>query len=205
MEKKLIFCVLGMIMLFGAAMCLRTINNPVASTQPVSSPVQTAATPEPLPPPPGDEEAYQPTDERKAQEALPVSKDIVWDTFSKVKITYSNEAPHITAAITPEVKALSGQTLSISGFVLPMDGEAETKHFLLSKRTPTCFYCPPGEPNEVVEVYLNKGISFDDAMHTITGTFALTNNTDNGIFFVLKNAQEVKTKKNDIWQIFNNS
>ncbi len=139
--------------------------------------------------------ATQPVEERKAQDSLPVSHDGLWNVLMKAKITYRNVAPYITASLPPEVKALNGKTLEISGFVLPMDGTEKTSHFLLSKRTPTCPFCPPGEPNEVVEVYARKPVPWDDNLLTMRGTFALTNNTEQGIFFVLKNAEAVTPLK----------
>jgi hypothetical protein len=139
-------------------------------------------------------QSSQPADERAAQNALPMSHDTTWGTLLKAKITYSSTAPHIRAAIPADIKSLNGQTLTLSGFVLPMDSQEKTTHFLLSKRTPTCPFCPPGEPNEVVEVYSKQAIPYNDQLLTMRGTFTLTNNTEQGIFFVLKNAQPVKPK-----------
>lgn len=133
----------------------------------------------------------QPKDERQAQNALPISHDAMWGTLLKARITYADKAPFISAKIPPEIKALNGTTVTLSGFVLPMDSEGKTRHFLLSKRTPTCPYCPPGEPNEVVEVYSRTTVPWDESLLTMRGTFTLINNTDNGIFFVLKNADKV--------------
>jgi uncharacterized protein len=138
----------------------------------------------------------QPIEERAAQNALPKAEGQVWNTLLGAKISYSAKAPHITATLTPDIKALNGETVTVNGFMLPMDGAEYSTHFLLSKRTPTCFYCPPGEPNEVIEVFAKKGIRFDDAMLSMTGTFELTNNTENGIFFVMKNATGDKLGKN---------
>lgn len=130
----------------------------------------------------------QPVEERKAQEQLPMASGEVWKTLLHSKISYSAKPPHITATKPAEIKAMNGRTLTVDGFMLPMDESEYSKHFLLSKRTPTCPFCPPGEPNEVIEVFATKGIYYDDSLLTMQGTFSLTNNTENGIFFVLKNA-----------------
>lgn len=137
----------------------------------------------------------QPTEERKAQDSLPMAHDGLWGTLMKTKIKYSNTAPHITATIPPEVKAMNGRTVEISGFVLPLDGGEKTLHFLLSKRTPTCPFCPPGEPNEVIEVYTKTPVTWDDALLTVRGTFTLTNNTEMGVFFLMKDAVTVTPPK----------
>jgi hypothetical protein len=130
----------------------------------------------------------QPVSERQAQDSLPMASGTVWGTLLESKIAYSSKPPHITATFPPDIKAMNGKTVTASGFVLPLDASEHTSHFLLSKRTPTCPFCPPGEPNEVIEVYCNKPIKFDDSMISVTGKFGLTNNTDNGVFFTMKQA-----------------
>jgi hypothetical protein len=140
----------------------------------------------------------QPVSERKAQEQLPMAGGTVWATLLESKISYSNKAPHITATFPPHIKALSGQTLTASGFILPLDASERTSHFLLSKRTPTCPFCPPGEPNEVIEVFCKKPVKADDSMVTVTGKFSLTNNTDNGVFFVMKEAQSEQPENTEV-------
>jgi hypothetical protein len=131
----------------------------------------------------------QPLSERQAQNVLPMAHGGIWQTLLGSKISYSEKEPHITAKLTPAIKALNGTTITASGFILPMDQAENTRHFLLSKRTPTCPFCPPGEPNEVIEVFAAKPVKVSDAMVTMKGKFKLTNNTENGIFFQLENAQ----------------
>lgn len=134
----------------------------------------------------GFSQSMQPAEEREKQNSLPMSKHPLWDVLKQSPVTYSNEEPHITISNTQAVKDLVGKEVSISGFVLPLDdgqSTARTKHFLLSQRTPTCTYCPPGEPNEVVEVMVPNEIEWVADEVVVTGTFSLVNNTDNGIFY----------------------
>ena len=125
----------------------------------------------------------QPADERKAQDALPKAKDQLWSTLGKTKVTVDNKKGLFLASFPAEVKKLDGQTLKISGFMLPLEGSEKFKHFLLSKRTPTCPFCPPGEPNEVVEVYSAKPVGYDENLISVEGKFQLVNEKETGIFF----------------------
>ena len=68
----------------------------------------------------------------------------------------------------------------------------ETKYFLLSRRTPVCLYCPPGAPNEVMAVRAKHAVTWTDNMITVSGTFALVNDGEKGIFFELRDADKVK-------------
>ena len=125
----------------------------------------------------------QPADERAAQDALPKSVNLLWGKFLKCKVGYNNKTGLYSIAVTQEVKALAGQTVTLNGFVLPLDGSDHTKHFLLTRRTPVCMFCPPGEPNEVTEIMSPHPIVWTDKMVTVEGPLSLINNGENAIFF----------------------
>ena len=125
----------------------------------------------------------QPGDERAAQDRLPMSLNPVWRKFLACKVGYNNQTGLYSIALTPDVKALAGKVVSLNGFVLPLDGADRTKHFLLTRRTPVCAFCPPGEPNEVVEIVSSKPIPWTEKMVTVTGPVSLINNGEKGMFF----------------------
>src|SRR5262249_15317611 len=85
----------------------------------------------------------QPMDERKAQDMLTQSHDSQWSTFAKCKVKLDPKKYIYSIELTPEVKAMDGQPLTISGFMLPLEPKEKFTHYLLSKRTPTCPFCPP--------------------------------------------------------------
>ena len=94
-------------------------------------------------------------------------------------------------AVTPGVRAMAGHTVTAHGWVLPLDGSDHTSHFLLTRRTPVCMFCPPGEPNEVAEIYAPHPIVWTDKLVTVTGPLSLINNGEKGMFFRI-NATAVK-------------
>jgi len=161
--KRLAQCVLAPLLLFCGAMRTQT----VILQQPVG----------------------QPADERALQNGLPQAHDAIWTKFAKCKIGYDNRTGIYSIAVTPDVKALAGHTLTASGWVLPLDGSDHTKHFLLTRRTPVCMFCPPGEPNEVVEVFSPRAIVWTDKLVTVTGPLSLINNGEKGMFFRISDAQ----------------
>ena len=130
----------------------------------------------------------QPSDERKAQEALPKSGDPIWNAFNQCKVHYNDKTHKYSITYTPEVKAMEGKPLTVSGFMLPLETTEKFNHFLISKRTPTCPYCPPGEPNEIAEVFTTKPVKYTEGVLIVTGTFKFTTNHDMGLFFKLENS-----------------
>ena len=127
--------------------------------------------------------------ERKAQANLPQSRAPIWQTLRTTRITEDTNAGTFTAVHSPAVRALANTNVQISGFMLPLDTTPRSRHFMLAKLTPVCFFCPPGAPNEMVEVFSNAPIPITDRLVVVTGRFSLINDQNMGLFFRVSNAQ----------------
>lgn len=68
----------------------------------------------------------QPADERAIQQSLPQAQDALWSKFIKCKLGYDEESGVYSIAMTPEIRALDGKTVTLHGFVLPMHGSDRT-------------------------------------------------------------------------------
>lgn len=126
--------------------------------------------------------------ERRAQAQLPQGRSPLWATLRTTRIGVNERRGIFTATHPPAVKALVGKTVTLPGFIMPLDASTRGSHFLLSKYTPVCAFCPPGEPNEVVEVRTAKPVAFVARLVNVTGTFTLQNNGDMGLFFQMSGA-----------------
>jgi hypothetical protein len=133
----------------------------------------------------------QPLDERQAQNTLPQSGDPTWKLLGKTKISINEKKGLYNAIVPPEVKALSGKEVTVNGFMLPLESTNKFRHFLLAKRTPTCPFCPPGEPNEIIDVWLDKPVAYSENLVNVKGTFTLMNDHEMGLFFKLSNAKSL--------------
>ncbi len=131
----------------------------------------------------------QPSEERQAQDQLPKAQDQMWQLLSHSKIHYDEQKRHYTADFPTTVKQLDDRPQTISGFMLPLEPTEKFRHFILSKRTPTCGFCLPGEPNEIIEVWLKKPVAWDDGLVKVHGRFLLTDNQEMGIFFQIKDGE----------------
>jgi hypothetical protein len=131
----------------------------------------------------------QPLDERKAQDSLPKSQHPMWQTLGHTKVLVDKKEGYYSAKFPADVKALAGKAVTINGFILPLESTEKFKHFLISKRTPTCPFCPPGEPNEVIDVWTAAPVAYSEDLVTVRGTFELMNDKEMGLFFKLKNAK----------------
>ncbi len=131
----------------------------------------------------------QPADERKAQEALPKSRDPMWKILGKTQIHLDEKQGLYSATFPDEVKALVGKEVTISGFMLPLEATEKFQHFIISKRTPTCPFCPPGEPNEIADVWVEKPVAWSEDVVKVSGVFGLMDNPQLGLFFKITKAK----------------
>ena len=62
----------------------------------------------------------------------------------------------------PVVKALDGQSVSLPGFVVPLEGDSELiTEFLLVPYFGACIHVPPPPPNQLVHVTIKGGVPID--------------------------------------------
>ena len=130
----------------------------------------------------------QPANERAEQKTLPMSKVPLWAVLRHAQVSQDDRRGVFAISYPPDVKALNGRSVTLSGFMLPLDASEASTHFLISRYTPVCFFCPPGQPNEVVEVTSTRGVPVTDRMLTVTGRMALENKGDKGLFFQIQQA-----------------
>jgi hypothetical protein len=76
-----------------------------------------------------------------------------WDTLGNLQVTSEAVAPLQAIFHTdysPEVKALDGQEVKLMGFIYPLEGGLKHEHFLLTAWPPTCPFCLPAGPSQMV-------------------------------------------------------
>lgn len=124
-------------------------------------------------------------EERQMQLSLPTANHPTWDVLRKTRVWIDDASQMFRAAHPPEVRRLAGTRMTLRGYMLPLEPDMRTRHFLISPYTPVCFFHPPAEPNEVVEVRLSRPIEAGYHLVEVTGTFQLADNGEKGLFFVI--------------------
>ncbi len=121
---------------------------------------------------------------------LEARDDVVsWETLKALK-TY--EEDDMLAADFPEpVRELDRRTVRLQGFMMPLDAATRQRHFLLTRSTPSCFYCVPGGPESTVEIVTDEGVEFTFEPMVLEGRFELLEPNEMGIFYRLAGARLV--------------
>ncbi|MEC4594177.1 DUF3299 domain-containing protein [Nitrospirillum amazonense] len=113
-----------------------------------------------------------------------------WDKLADVKEVHSmdNGLLRVRAAFGPAVQALEGKPLTIAGFIIPLEQKEKSGHFLLSAMAPSCPFCPPPGPADLMEVKTSAPIAMTNEPITLTGTLHMVGDDDNGLYYRLADA-----------------
>lgn len=120
------------------------------------------------------------------------SGDIIpWSMLSKAKMAVNKKGgkevvePHYSDGI----KALNGKTVSIKGFIFPLEQSGKQTHFLLSPFPPSCPYCLPAGPSQLIEVWMKSPVKFTYGAITVKGRFEILEKQDeikSGMFYRMR-------------------
>ena len=115
------------------------------------------------------------------------SDDYLWKLFARCEIR-TDQKLCTRISYLPEVKALKGKRVVISGFMVPLETKEKSGHFLLSRRAPSRAFCPPAGPNEMMEILVSKPLRWEENLVTVSGTLELPSDEGKGIYFRMKDA-----------------
>ena len=120
----------------------------------------------------------------------------VWKVLAKVEIQskfdevlqFEVEQP----TFSDEVKALAGNEITISGFMIPLD-ELQGKNYFVLSSLPfsSCFFCGGAGPETVMEVYSKKQISYTEKEIKIKGILEINADDPLKLLYILKEAELV--------------
>jgi hypothetical protein len=92
-----------------------------------------------------------------------------------------------------EIKALAGKTITIKGYIIPVEGYKSHKEFIFSAFPYNmCFFCGGAGPETVMEVFSNEAIKYTAEPITIKGKLELNDSDINRWIYGLRDAELVK-------------
>lgn len=122
-----------------------------------------------------------------------------WNTLGKITFKKEFDAAlgfKIDKPIfSEEIKALSGKTIEIKGYIIPTDGYKSHTEFILSAFPYNmCFFCGGAGPETVMEIYAKTPVKFTSEAVTIRGKLELNENDVNRLIYAMTEAEQVDAK-----------
>jgi uncharacterized protein len=125
-----------------------------------------------------------------------------WDTLGNLNVRSEVVAPLQAVFHTDysdEVKALDGQEVKLMGFIYPLEGGIEHKHFLLTAWPPSCPFCLPAGPSQMVEVLCDQPVEFSDGAVVMAGRFEVLEDDPSGMYYRMHDAKLVERHDDIRW------
>lgn len=117
------------------------------------------------------------------------NNDPIWGVLTSAVVSEDRAKGQLDAVFPQAVAALNGTTVTVSGFMTPLEAQTRVRHFILTRRSTVCPFCPPNSPSEAVEVRLDAPVPVTAEEVTVAGRMSLTPASDEGLFYSLANAR----------------
>jgi uncharacterized protein len=120
---------------------------------------------------------------------------IGWDMLGEMDVEVEVLGPlrslfHVS--YTDAVKALDGQEVQIMGFLYPLEGGMSHARFLLTAWPPSCPFCLPAGPSQMVEVLCEEPVEFSDGAILMAGTLSVLEDDPSGMYYRMEKARLVE-------------
>lgn len=132
---------------------------------------------------------------------LPKPKEgtVPWQLFlttkekqKKVTFPSGGYSFEVTPIFDDKLKELNGEEVTLYGFMFPLEQSEEQANFLIGPFPPSCPFHYHVPPSLIVEVKAKKPLDFSWDEITLKGTLELADKDSNGVFYLLKDAVQVK-------------
>jgi len=122
---------------------------------------------------------------------LPERAGVVpWKTFAQVQVRRADG--RFVPEFPQAVAALDQKTITVEGFMFPLDDNDEHAVFILSAVAPECDIHMPGGPEAVIEVHAERPLAYSDDPITLVGKLSVLKAEASGIFYRLTAAVPAK-------------
>ena len=125
-----------------------------------------------------------------------------WDTLGDLDVRTEVIAPlqaRFHTDYSQEIKALDGQEVKLMGFIYPLEGGLEHERFLLTAWPPSCPFCLPAGPSQMVEVLCEEPVEFTEGAVLMAGRFELLEDDPSGMYYRMHGAKEVERYDDIRW------
>ncbi len=121
---------------------------------------------------------------------LPELKGVVsWKTLNDVKTVKQKD--RFMPEFGKSVVVLDNKEIKLQGFMMPLDMGEKQKRFILAALPPTCSFCLPGGPEQMVEVQAKTPVKYGFEPIVVSGRFTVLRDDAMGLYYRLTDAVAV--------------
>lgn len=141
----------------------------------------------------GSDQLFDATADNVTATAKGTQDTLSWKSLSQARLKM-NKATPVGVDYLAAVKALDGRDVTITGYMFPLEAAQNQNHFLLSAYPPSCPYCLPAAPSELIDI-VDSPIPFTYDRVTLQGKIHLASTPEqcrDGLFYHMSKARLVR-------------
>jgi uncharacterized protein len=118
---------------------------------------------------------------------LPELKGVVsWKTLAQVEPVKQKD--RFVPQFSNNITALDKKEVKLQGFMMPLDMGEKQKRFILTSMPPSCAFCMPGGPDQLVEVQAKAPVKYGFDPIVLSGRFQVLRDDPMGLYYRLVDA-----------------
>lgn len=115
---------------------------------------------------------------------------IPWETFALARsVTKDRKA---VVSFPAALAAANGRSVTVQGFMVPLEARPEQVRFLLTSKPQDCEFCMEGGPASFIEVRSSVPLKFTSQAMTLVGRLAVLPDDPSGVFYRLTEARPAR-------------
>lgn len=122
-----------------------------------------------------------------AAKPLPELKGVVsWKTLAEVQTVKQKDkfVPQFSSVIS----ALDKKEVRLQGFMMPLEMGDKQKRFILTSMPPSCGFCLPGGPDQLVEIQAKAPVKYGFEPIVVSGKLTVLKDDPMGLYYRLTDA-----------------
>ena len=118
---------------------------------------------------------------------LPELKGVVsWKTLADV--TPVKQKDKFVPQFSKGVEALDKKEVKLQGFMMPLEMGDKQKRFILTSMPPSCAFCMPGGPDQLVEIQAKTPVKYGFEPIVVSGKLVVLKDDPMGLYYRLTDA-----------------
>ena len=122
-----------------------------------------------------------------APKPLPEVKGVVsWKTLAEVQTVKQKDK--FVPQFSNTIVALDKKEVKLQGFMMPLEMGDRQKRFMLTSMPPSCAFCLPGGPDQLVEIQAKSPVKYGFEPIIVTGRMTVLRDDPMGLYYRLTDA-----------------
>jgi hypothetical protein len=117
---------------------------------------------------------------------------VSWDALGQV--TGVMDKNRYVPRFPKDVAVLDKREVRLEGYMMPLEVGAQQKRFLLTSAAPTCGFCLPAGPEQIVEIQARTPVKYVLDPVVLSGRFVLVHDDAGGLLYRLTDAIAIEKK-----------